>query len=405
MKINSLSTVLRTAARGLFVLKMASIGPAGAQSLHQLVEAAASRNPELAAAPARAASRQAEVRAAGAWTPAPPSLAGSFVTDQWLHDRSQREAQVSITTPLWLPGQGSASRAVAVTGVAAGDAEAARLNLMVAGQVREALADVALARAELGAAKNQNREARTLEADTMRRQAAREAGATDMLQAQAERLTADRAVRAAETNVEQTELDFATLTGLPAAPGALETRPMAPSQVHPLLQAAHAAMAAAEARRRLAQLDVRDNPEIGLVARRNRDMFGSVYDNSVGVELRIPLATGARNAPRQTAAEADYAQAVAVFAAAGREVAAAMEKARTAYQSALAQRDLAHARADLLARGAQLSREQYRAGEISLAEDSRAVSLGVDGARVAAEADIAVLRMVGRFNQANGWIP
>ena len=70
-------------------------------------------------------------------TPAPPALFGSYVTDQVLRNRQQREAQIAISTPIWLPGEGKASRRVADAEFSRSSAQAAWIKLKLAGQVRD----------------------------------------------------------------------------------------------------------------------------------------------------------------------------------------------------------------------------------------------------------------------------
>jgi hypothetical protein len=76
-------------------------------------------------------------------------------------------------------------------------------------------------------------------------------------------------------------------------------------EAHPRLQAATRSILAAQAAFRLALIANRDSPEIGVVAGRNRDIRGTEYDTTIGLRLKVPFATDARNAPRRAAAQAD----------------------------------------------------------------------------------------------------
>ena len=87
-----------------------SLPPAEATArLRGFVEAAWERSPELAGTPARQAAATARAASAGSITPGPPSVGGGFVTDGFNNRRGGREFELSVATPLWLPGEGTAS--------------------------------------------------------------------------------------------------------------------------------------------------------------------------------------------------------------------------------------------------------------------------------------------------------
>ena len=206
------------------------------------------------------------------------------------------------------------------------------------------------------------------------------------------------------------------LTGLAPAVAALEDKtplaslddetPLASGQPnHPRLDDASGALDVARANQALAAIQTRDSPEIGLVARRGRDIFGTVYNNSLGVEVKIPLPFDGRNAPRQAAAQAEIRDATALRMAAEREVAAERQKARLAYDNALVQRDLASERARTLTQQVGLMGRGQRAGEVSFADFIRARTLGYEATAAKARADINVSKARGRLNQSWGIIP
>ena len=165
-------TVYRVGAVAVAAL-VALVGLARAQTLHDFVAAAAARNPELASLQGRREAIGARQEAAGALTPGAPTVNGSYLTDQAIRNRNQREAQVGVSTPIWLPGEGTASRRLADAEFARVSPQAALLRLKVAGQVRDALDEFALAQAEVGVAERRLRDARALEGDGERAPARR----------------------------------------------------------------------------------------------------------------------------------------------------------------------------------------------------------------------------------------
>ena len=404
MRIQNLSG--GRAIASVMLLTVAQTMPARSQPLHAFVEAAASRNPEISTLKGRRDAIGARQQAADALTPGAPTLSGSYMTDQLIRNRNQREAQIGVSTPIWLPGEGTASRGMADAELTRSQARANAQMLRVAGQVRDALADFALARAEVSVSERRLRETRALEADVSRRAQSREAAEADLLLARAERLSADGDLRGQRSVLEQSKLEFQSLTGLlPPAAIALETLPPELGVVHPSLEDAKGAIAVAHANQRLVGIQNRDSPEIGVVVRRNRDIGGNVYDNSIGVELRIPFATEARNTPKRMAAQADLLEASAGYAATEREIVTEQRKARVNYDNALATRDLSRERAVTLARQSALVGRGYQGGQLSLLDNLRARSLAFDAEAAKARADIGVQRAIGRLNQAFGIVP
>lgn len=381
-------------------------GPAVAQTLHDFVEAAAARSPELAALQGRRKAIGARQQAADAFLPGAPTLNGSYLTDQAIRNRNQREAQIGVSTPVWLPGEGTASRRLADAEFGRSSPQAALLKLKVAGQIRDALAEFALAQAEVGVSERRLRDARALEGDVGRRTRAREASDADLLLARAERIAADAELRDRRSTVEQSRLEFQGLTGMvPLAAALAEPVPPGTGTAHPRLEEAKGAMDVARANQALVDLQSRDSPEVGVIARQNRDINGNVFDNSVGVEFRLPFATQARNGPRNAAAQADVTEASAGYSAAQREVSTEQQKARVGYASALGQRDLARERSRTLAQQSGLVWRGYQGGETSLLEAVRAKSLAYEAEATRVRADIGVAKAISRLNQTFGIVP
>src|SRR5207302_9921554 len=123
--------------------------PSGAQTLHDAVAAAWARNPELQAIDSKRANISARQGAAAALTPGPPQLGASYVTDQAIRNRRARETELRVSTPLWLPGEGTASVRVADAELRRSTAQSDALRRQVAGEVRAALGAGAVAEPEL----------------------------------------------------------------------------------------------------------------------------------------------------------------------------------------------------------------------------------------------------------------
>ena len=378
-----------------------------AARLRAAIDAAWARSPELAGASGRQAAAVARGRSADSITPNPPSLGGGFVTDGLDNARGGREAELSLATPLWLPGEGRASRRVADADLSRLTAQQQAQRLAVAGEVREALAAVALAGVEVAGAEARLRDSRTLESDVARRVRGRDAAEAELLTARLDRMEAEIALGERRAALDSARLGSRSLTGLDPDPATLneEAAPPAPPSAHPRVAEADRAVAVAEANRRLTALQVRESPEISLLGRRSREAGSNSYDNRIGIQFRLPFATEARNAPRQAAAEAELTEATAAAANIRRQVELQAARARIDLEAVRGALMTARQRAALLRQQRGLSEAAFRAGQVGLADVIRARVLVTQAEVAQGRADVAVRQARSRVNQALGILP
>jgi cobalt-zinc-cadmium efflux system outer membrane protein len=375
--------------------------------LRAAVNAAWERSPELAASPGRQAAAAARGRSAGGITPGPPSLGGGFVTDGVGNARGGREAELSVATPLWLPGEGTASRRVADADLSRLTAQQQAQRLAVAGEVREALATVALAGVETAGADARLRDARTLEGDVARRVRGRDAAEAELLTARLDRMEAEIALGERRAALEGARLAFRSLTGMEPDPAALNEPDQPPGVVatHPRVLEAEGAVAAADAARRLTALQRRDSPEVGLLARRSREAGSERYDNRAGFQFRFPFGSEARNAPRQAAAEADLTEAAATATNVRRQVELQAARARVDLVAVRQALGIARERAAVLRQQRALSEAAFRGGQVALGDVIRVRALTTEAEVAQGRADVAVRQARSRVNQALGILP
>jgi len=376
--------------------------------LQAAVEAAVSRNAGLQGAATRKALIAAKQRSAAAFLPGAPTLGAAYVTDQAIRNRNARDAELSLATQIWLPGEGAASARAADADLSRLEAEGLRQLLEVAGQVRGALAAVAVAEADQRASQARLRDARALEADLARRVRGRDVAEAELLVASADRIEAEAALSEKSAALDASRVDYRTLTGLepqtaalnePAPPAAV-ARPLDPRVIE-----AQRAVQVAQANRELAGIQTRDSPEVALVGRQLRDIGGTVYDYALGLQLRLPFATETRNAPRRAAAEVEYTDAVATLAKLERELGGGESRARIELASAVATRGLAVKRATVFERQRSLFERSYAEGNTPLADLIRARTLAFQADAARKRADIGARQARGRLNQALGLMP
>jgi cobalt-zinc-cadmium efflux system outer membrane protein len=375
--------------------------------LRAAIDAARVRSPELAGVPGRQAAAAAQGRSADSITPNPPSLGGGFVTDGLNNARGGREAELSLATPLWLPGEGRASRRVADADLSRLTAQQQAQRLAVAGEVREALAAVAMAGVELAGAEARLRDARTLEGDVARRVRGQDAAEAELLTARLDRMEAEITLGERQAALAGARLAFRSLTGLEPDAAALNEDAPQPSRAraHPRVIEADHAVAVAEANQRLTALQVRESPEVGLLGRSSREARTNFYDHRVGIQFRLPFATEARNAPRQAAAEAELTEATAAAANIRRQVELQAARARIELDAVRGALATARQRTTVLHQQRSLSETAFRSGQVGLGGVIRVRVLATEAEVAQGRAEAAVRRARSRVNQALGLLP
>lgn len=350
---------------------------------------------------------EADRRAAASLSPAAPSVELTHRDDRLRADTGQRETELSLVWPLWLPGQRGARGAAAEAGASVAQHAEAMARLRVAGEVREAAWALDGRLAELTQAEATGRLLTTLSGDVDRRVRAGDLARSDALAARADTLAASARTADARQQLFAAQNRWQWLTGSDALPTADEASTGAVDvlDVHPEMRLARAHAEAAQRRLDVLRGSRRDPPEVTVGVRQDRAGRGEASQGSVAVGVRVPFGTDARNAPLEAAAlaELDMAQ----FAAErGRErLLAEADAARGALQAAEQQLAAERDRAALLRERAQLIDKSFRAGESPLPDLLRALAAASDADATLARQQSAQGLARARFRQALGLMP
>lgn len=385
-------------------------GPSAPVSLAAALDAAWQR--AVAARESEGQRRRADAdrSAAGSLWSAPPALELSHRNDRWQRNAGNRETEIAIAVPLWLPGQRAARVAAADAALSqAGAAErAARLRL--AGELREAAWSLSALSAEAAQGDAQAAALAQVLADVERRVRAGDLARADALAAEAELLAAKAQQAEVHQRVQAARTRWKLLTGMTAmpdtgSPGAATEPAAAPPTAHPELE--HARQTTEQARKHLALVrqSRRDAPELTLGVRQDVPGRAEPAQNSLVVGLRLPFGTDDRNRPLEAAALSELDIARTTEQRLSERLEAEQAAAREAVRSAQAQADAEAARAKLLRERASLIDKSFRAGETPLPDLLRALA-------AAAQADSAVARQTAalglaraRLQQALGLLP
>jgi outer membrane protein TolC len=398
----------RTRLGSLLILLAAAQAAPAEVSLSEAVAAAYTRQQEGRVAQAQRNLGQALEKRAAQLLAGDPAFNLKYQTDAVGAGNGYREWEGGVDLPLWLPGQRAAQRREADQVYGAADALARSRKLDVAGEVRERLWSVALARSSQREAQLAYDSAQALERDIRRRVEAGELPRSDLLLAQKETLLREDDLRQAGNRVRQAERRFQAYTGLAEVP-AVRTEPLTDSPdlsaQHPRLVMADAQAERARAHRDRVASERRSGTSLWLGGKTTRDVSGTDYNSAVGLEITVPFGSRAHAAPALAEAEAALTEAVVsqqrtrlelegALAAAGLE----HERAQTALQRATARKSLAD-------ESLQLSRRAFELGETDLV---RLLQARRDALAAHSEYEMRRLQLgqaVARLNQMSGVIP
>lgn len=390
---------------GILLALSLAAAPATAQTLAQVLEQAWSLHPQARASSTRTAQAAAGVEAATGLTPGPAALSLGTVSDRFHANLGQREWEVEMSVPLWLPGQKAAQTAEALSSQKEAMAEPHALRLRLAGDLRTAWWAVAAARQTQALAQQRVDTAQALQAEVQRRYRAGELARIDANLAHGELLAAQGALADAQASVQQAERDYLMLTGH-QAPQQLNseqaTDRQAPPPDHPLLDAARASVERARARLQWASASRRAPPELALRMVRDRGAAGLPYNHTVGIKLTLPLSSSPQVRQAEAAAlneaEAEQEQTQ-------RRLALATDKARSELQTAAQQLARAGERLALDTDTLRLAEKSFALGETSLATLLRARTAALESEALVGQQQIALAAARSRWNQTIGELP
>jgi outer membrane protein TolC len=377
-------------------------------TLREVLKKAVARNPQRHVLQAMYGEVQARYTRARGLLPAAPAVSVRHLNDSALSGRGEREWEAELELPVWLPGQRSVRQSVANEAQTNLAASNEGLMLQVAGVLRDAVWDIGMNANNVELITQRLRMAEALQHDVERRYQAGELAKTDFMLAQNESLQAQTALLRAQAELKHAQHRYGVLTGLSDIPAKSDeslSDKTGLSEQHPYLCEAESKIALAQTERDLLRVERRENPQLMLAARSQRSAFDSLYNDSVGVKLRIPFDTEVRSAPVMAAAASNVARFVSE-----------RERLRYAMETALheAEHNLEVTRAELevVTRQNQIAQESQRLGkkafdlgETDLIHLMRVRALAYEAERTLSSRRIQLQWDIARYNQAVGVLP
>ena len=388
-----------------------------AWSLRALFDHAWQRQPEAQAQPLRQQAAEATRLAAQRWTAEPPALQLQTRTDRPGSQQGQREVEVGLAAPLWLPGERARSAALGDAQWQQVQSQQRAAQWQLAAQVRQAWWDWQRARSDLALAQDRLHSARQLAADVQRRWQAGDLARTDGLQAQAVVAQAEAAQAEAQGALQAARAALSAWGALPGtAPGApapqdWRAEPLADAAAqavpdnHPALAQAQAQAQVARHTAELAAVQRRANPELSVAATRGRDQAGERYRQSVTLGLRIPLGDNALAQAKEAAAQADALEQETRLQRERERLAQDLHAAQARVAAAQAQSDAAARHAALVQETLGHVDKAFRLGEADWPTRLRAEQDAAQAQRQLARARIDAAAAVSALRQALGLLP
>ncbi|MEB2284549.1 MAG: hypothetical protein B6D46_04995 [Polyangiaceae bacterium UTPRO1] len=392
----------------LVVLAPLPIAAGAGPTLADVVALAIERSPARLVPGVTSAEAAALSRRAASWLAGVPSLELGHRTDGIGSDDGLHESIVALSLPVWLPGRRAARGRIAAAADLEARSAASTLAWEVAGEVREALWAVAIARTDLARAERVAAVALQLEKQVERRWQAGELARSDTVLAREDTWRRRAEELQARSTVAQALSAYEALTGSTVLPVDFrERRATAPTREedHPRLASTRARWERAEAELEAARRDRGGAPSVTVGGQRERDLRGQHFNESIVFGISVPVGIGAH-------VDAELARLARVVAAAESDHRAATREIRLAADAAALRLAAGEAALSAARAAADLARESERLAEraFTLGESDLVTLLLVRDRATAATAAVETRAMecdreIARYNQAAGLVP
>ncbi len=377
-------------------------------ALADAVALAAERDPRRALF----ASRRDEIsvlnRDARRWLADPPRVVLALTSDAVGSDDGYRQWDAVLELPLlWLGQKGARGKVAEVSRQALHAAETALL-LTAAGEVRDAIARLALARTRFERAQRTLEISDALVRDVERAVELGELARLDWLAVLEASLDHRQSLVEAEARLFDAALHWRSLTGMDRVPAQWREAPAPGGSItheHPFLAAAEEFLHRAKAELTVAKRDQWSGPEIAIGTQHERALSGTSYSDRLIAGVRIPFGRGGGALARIAQALVLVGDARSTVAAQRRALELALHEAQHQLKTAAATLEASGERAGVASERRRLARRAFDLGEIGMAELLRSQARAADAERQLEEAGVSREHAIAQLNQALGVIP
>lgn len=377
-------------------------------TLSSVLDTAVDQYPSRVELSARDAEAAAWVSRSHSWLSAPPALSFRYQSDRWGDDNRLEEIESGIELPIWRWGERDATRSLGEALSTEASSAAMAVRWHVAGLVRAALWDIALADNDLALAEEAFRISSRLTTIVERRHELGDVALSDALLAQTAALEAQTQLIDARASILDAERAYRSLTTLNRRPpfeNEIQSTQHDIEPAHPALVFANAELRRAQARQNVRERSAKGAPSLLIGPRRERAAFGQTFDDSIGISVRIPFGGSAHTQTEVTAAGRETASVRAARNRLVRQLDLQLHEA--AHQLAVVRQNLSTSNERLALADRQLTMAQsaYEKGELEIIDLLKIQSAAFAAKRQVTSLTIGQKRQTSLYNQAVGELP
>lgn len=377
-------------------------------SLSAAIDIAYTRYPTTVEIQARNEQANAWKDRGASWLADRPFLTLRYQSDQWGSDKGLDEQEAGIVLPLWSWGGRSAVQTLGATMSAEAAAAEQAVRWEVAGFVRRALWNIALAENDHELSEQALEVAERLTKSVRRRHELGDVALSDVLNAESFYLEAQTRLIEVSAALLDAERIYRSVTGMERRPpfsGELVSDRHDVVPDHPALAFANSELKRAEASLLVARETAATGTSLLVGARRERPALGDVYDDSIGLTLSIPF--GGSSSRRTEISAASRVAASARAAQAEQERALTMALHEAAHSLNVVRENIVTAtdRMKLVERHQVMGLSAYEKGELDLFDLLKLQATALDAKRQVTRLIIDEKRQAALYNQAVGILP
>jgi cobalt-zinc-cadmium efflux system outer membrane protein len=377
-------------------------------TLGDTIDAAVAAYPGFLVLNARRNEADAWNKRGDSWLAGRPSLMLRYQSDRWGSAAGLDEYEAGIGMPLWSWGGRSAVQTFGEALSAESEAAGNALRWEVAGLVRMALWNVALADNDHEIAEQALDTAEHMARLVERRHELGDVALSDVLLARSSYLESQTALIEANSALLDAERAYRSITGLDRRPDFVpetlsDAGDIAPG--HPALALSDAAVARAEADVEVAENTAGTGANVMIGSRRERPAFGTELDDSIGVTVNVPFGGSSHRNTEISAAARTASAAKAARNQQLRELTLALHEAAHGLNVVHENLAAASERLELAQRHQAMGEIAYEKGEIELIDLLKIQTTTIAARRQVTRLVIDEKRQTALYNQAVGQLP
>lgn len=348
------------------------------------------------------------------WLADETALTLRMQSDQFGSQKGLQEFEVAYEVPLWLPTQRAAWQRVADAAQQESTFASQALLHIMAGDVREILWKIAQQETLVTLAEHEWDLAIHLGNQLQRRLEVGEIATRDIVLAQEEILRKQAEFQQAEQELVILYNHYKSLTGLEKLPSnfeetlnenALKNFKETDLSWHPLIQAAQRKIQRADAELHQLRSALTSPPILSFSMRRERAQAQENYQDSVGLNVRIPFGHHGQQSVKLAAAHRRRAENYADLQKIFRDTQLAIKNAEYTYQNAQHNLKTIELQKKLADENLRLARLALQHGEMDLIDFQKIQSLAFTAERAVHQRQLAVKLAIARYHQALGLLP